>query len=154
MELAWGDADADAIAYYLERLFVNPVAPEFQSVISEQLASISFLLQMIMASLPVGSSILLSLMTLLRNAAELSQALIRDRKIHGESLTPWRHGQCTPPPLAAVLQQVEDRLCESAPCQTAKSSSPPRRGCFFDRDTNQTASKSRNRTTPRPLLMS
>ena len=45
MELAWGDADADAIAYYLERLFVNPVAPEFQSVISEQLASISFLLQ-------------------------------------------------------------------------------------------------------------
>jgi len=89
MELAWGDADADAIAYYLERLFVNPVAPEFQSVISEQLASISFLLQMIMASLPVGSSILLSLMTLLRNAAELSQALIRDREIHGESLTPW-----------------------------------------------------------------
>ena len=44
MELAWGDADADAIAYYLERLFVNPVAPEFQSVISEQLASIDIVL--------------------------------------------------------------------------------------------------------------
>ena len=159
MELAWGDADADAIAYYLERLFVNPVAPEFQSVISEQLASISFLLQMIMASLPVSSSILLSLMTLLRNAAELSQALIRDREIHGESLTPWRHGQCTPPPLAAVLQQVEDRLCKSAPCQlpSRRPSSLPRLGFLLGRDTkHQAAWKSSNptSTTLRPLLLS